>query len=397
MRPLPLAASTMTNACGVGTAPCCARCRPVRAGCVQNDFEPAASARDMDRPGRRGRCIAASCGVRRLRLPQQPAGATRARTGWLRVQRCARPRSAMAPSASASSSARPRREFLPPNSPTARSPGRRRRTAMCCPRALPLPAQPVRDDRIRARLPRVARARGDRFHGLLVERQGVRGGCARDRRGRLRRRDRRRRGFARAIHAVRLSFAGVAVPRPCRPCAIDRDGISIGEAAGFALLDPDAGADVHLLGAGESSDAHHMSSPHPEGAGAARAMRAALADAHLRTEPESTTSTCTARRAGPTTPPKIAPCFPCSGRPRRSVRPRDGPATRWARGNHGRAGRRTCAEAAMDPGNAELRARRPGARLAPSCCFGAAQLAACAVQCLRLRRHQLQPRAGSRP
>ena len=69
---------------------------------------------------------------------------------------------------------------------------------------------------------------------------------------------------------------------PCRPCAADRDGISIGEAAGFALLDPAAVAEVHLAGAGESSDAHHMSSPHPEGAGAARAMRAALAEARLR-------------------------------------------------------------------------------------------------------------------
>ena len=34
-----------------------------------------------------------------------------------------------------------------------------------------------------------------------------------------------------------------------------------------------------LLGAGESSDAYHMSSPHPEGAGARSAMRNALADA----------------------------------------------------------------------------------------------------------------------
>jgi 3-oxoacyl-[acyl-carrier-protein] synthase I len=68
---------------------------------------------------------------------------------------------------------------------------------------------------------------------------------------------------------------------PCRPSDAERDGISIGEAAGFALLDPRAPAEVHLAGAGESSDAHHMSSPHPEGAGAARAMRAALADACL--------------------------------------------------------------------------------------------------------------------
>jgi 3-oxoacyl-[acyl-carrier-protein] synthase-1 len=66
---------------------------------------------------------------------------------------------------------------------------------------------------------------------------------------------------------------------PCRPCAMDRDGISIGEAAGFALLDPEVDAEVRLAGAGESNDAYHMSSPHPEGAGAAGAMRAALDDA----------------------------------------------------------------------------------------------------------------------
>ncbi len=63
---------------------------------------------------------------------------------------------------------------------------------------------------------------------------------------------------------------------PCRPCAEDRDGISIGEGAGFALLDPNAESEVSVAGVGESSDAYHMSSPHPEGAGAARAMRSAL-------------------------------------------------------------------------------------------------------------------------
>ncbi len=63
---------------------------------------------------------------------------------------------------------------------------------------------------------------------------------------------------------------------PCRPCAQDRDGISIGEGAGFALLDPQAESGVCVAGVGESSDAYHMSSPHPDGAGAARAMRDAL-------------------------------------------------------------------------------------------------------------------------
>ncbi len=62
---------------------------------------------------------------------------------------------------------------------------------------------------------------------------------------------------------------------PCRPADLKRNGISIGEAAGFALLEPGEG-DLMLLGYGESSDAHHMSAPDPEGRGASAAMRAAL-------------------------------------------------------------------------------------------------------------------------
>jgi 3-oxoacyl-[acyl-carrier-protein] synthase-1 len=70
---------------------------------------------------------------------------------------------------------------------------------------------------------------------------------------------------------------------PCRPFDRTRDGISIGEAAGFALLErieaaPDA---PRLLGYGEASDAHHMSTPHPEGLGAELALREALARAGL--------------------------------------------------------------------------------------------------------------------
>jgi len=72
-------------------------------------------------------------------------------------------------------------------------------------------------------------------------------------------------------------------PRPCRPCDAGRDGISIGEAAGFVLLENSAprNGDVLLLGIGESNDAYHMSSPHPEGAGARRAMELALVSAGL--------------------------------------------------------------------------------------------------------------------
>ena len=69
----------------------------------------------------------------------------------------------------------------------------------------------------------------------------------------------------------------------CRPGAADRAGLSIGEAAGFALLEPD-GEGVALLGAGASSDGYHMSAPRPDGAGAAAAMRAALDAARLGPE-----------------------------------------------------------------------------------------------------------------
>jgi 3-oxoacyl-[acyl-carrier-protein] synthase I len=78
---------------------------------------------------------------------------------------------------------------------------------------------------------------------------------------------------------------GLVSSRPCRPYDENRDGISIGEGAGFVLLEkpsalsaPDA---VMLLGVGESSDAYHMSSPHPEGAGARLAIQAALHTAGL--------------------------------------------------------------------------------------------------------------------
>jgi len=69
--------------------------------------------------------------------------------------------------------------------------------------------------------------------------------------------------------------------QPCRPCDAERDGISIGEAAAFAFLSRSGDTDTKIYGLGESSDAYHMSSPHPEGRGAADAMRAALTSAGL--------------------------------------------------------------------------------------------------------------------
>lgn len=74
---------------------------------------------------------------------------------------------------------------------------------------------------------------------------------------------------------------------PCKPFDAGRVGLSLGEAGGFAVLERiDANSAGHagelqLRGYGESSDAHHMSSPHPDGLGAQFAMRDALARAGI--------------------------------------------------------------------------------------------------------------------
>lgn len=85
------------------------------------------------------------------------------------------------------------------------------------------------------------------------------------------------------FHSLQLLSA-----QPCTPYGAGRNGISIGEAAAFALLTRlpqrvPAGA-VLLRGVGESSDAHHMSSPHPQGLGAQLAMQGALQAAGLAPE-----------------------------------------------------------------------------------------------------------------
>ena len=74
----------------------------------------------------------------------------------------------------------------------------------------------------------------------------------------------------------------LVAPEPCRPFDVRRRGISIGEAAGFALLERNAAdRSPALIGWGESSDAHHMSTPHPQGLGARLALEGALARAGL--------------------------------------------------------------------------------------------------------------------
>lgn len=109
--------------------------------------------------------------------------------------------------------------------------------------------------------------------------------------------------FAQAERLLRLGLADAAVvggvdtlcgsvlfgfnslelvsPVPCRPFDVQRQGISLGEAGGFALLEREGTEGPWLLGYGESSDAFHMSSPHPEGAGARLAIEGALARAGI--------------------------------------------------------------------------------------------------------------------
>lgn len=85
-------------------------------------------------------------------------------------------------------------------------------------------------------------------------------------------------GFIYGFHSL-----GLLSDQPCRPWDRQRDGISIGEAAGFALLEraPHERGGVALTGFGESSDAYHMTAPHPEGEGARVAIEQALRRAGL--------------------------------------------------------------------------------------------------------------------
>lgn len=75
-------------------------------------------------------------------------------------------------------------------------------------------------------------------------------------------------------------------PSPSRPFRADREGLSAGEGAGMLILETEEHALARgatplavLAGAASTCDAHHMTAPHPEGAGAARALAEALKDA----------------------------------------------------------------------------------------------------------------------
>ena len=67
------------------------------------------------------------------------------------------------------------------------------------------------------------------------------------------------------------------------PCSRNRSGLTLGEGAALFLVTGDSQG-VQLRGVGESTEAHHMSTPDPEGVGAERSMREALADAEIAPE-----------------------------------------------------------------------------------------------------------------
>lgn len=90
-----------------------------------------------------------------------------------------------------------------------------------------------------------------------------------------------------------LTYAGFNALRAvdaehCRPFRAERAGLNLGEGAGVLVLERASDAVARgakplakLIGAGASCDAHHMTAPHPEGEGAARAIAVALEDAGL--------------------------------------------------------------------------------------------------------------------
>jgi 3-oxoacyl-[acyl-carrier-protein] synthase II len=80
----------------------------------------------------------------------------------------------------------------------------------------------------------------------------------------------------------------LVAPGPLRPFAKDRQGMKLGEGYGIVILERASDANrrsatilAQLLGWGESADAHHLTQPHPQGEGAARAMTMALHSANL--------------------------------------------------------------------------------------------------------------------
>jgi 3-oxoacyl-[acyl-carrier-protein] synthase-1 len=279
MRPLPIAASTMTNACGVGNRAVCAALREGRSGLRLNDFEPAAALNTWI-----GRVDAADAGA----LPDEFA-AYECRNNRLAQLALDQDGFVNAVRAAARRHGADRvGVFLGTTTSGILSTELASRTAMQDPRA---GREALTPELYRCRHSLFATTEFVRAYlGLRGPALTVSTACSSS-----------AKVFGLAARAIAAGDCDAAVVggadslamstlfgfhslellsrHPCRPCAADRDGISIAEAAGFALLDPGTESQVLVSGVGESSDAFHMSSPLPDGAGAAAAMRSALHDA----------------------------------------------------------------------------------------------------------------------
>ncbi len=95
-------------------------------------------------------------------------------------------------------------------------------------------------------------------------------------------------GLGGFVSARALSMRNDAPQKASRPFDKDRDGFVLAEGAGIVVLEEyeharRRGAPIHaeLLGCSSTADAHHITAPHPCGAGAAKAMEFALRDARL--------------------------------------------------------------------------------------------------------------------
>lgn len=83
-----------------------------------------------------------------------------------------------------------------------------------------------------------------------------------------------------------FSALSVLSSKPCTPFEKNREGMNVAEAIAVLLIQDEkvASSSVEVCGVGYSSDAHHMTQPHPEGHGAAKAMQNAINDAKIEKE-----------------------------------------------------------------------------------------------------------------